>query len=185
MGISVEEYRKIILNDGEVKNTKRQLQGKINHELGKNFENHIETICEIYKMNKIAIIEKTPEPLKVLKHMENGHFDAIFTTSAQPDFKGTIYGGKTIVFDAKFTEADRVRYQILSDYQREILEKYKEFGAMAFILVGFMNGSIYKIDIEVWNKMKEIFGRKYIMQEELENDLYKIKNKNGMIDFLN
>lgn len=182
MGISVDEYKKLLCNKS--KNSRRQLQGMKNHESGKNFEDTILEICEYYKNNNIAIIEKTPEPMRVLSHNENGHFDAIFMTSAQPDFKGTIFGGRTIVFDAKYTETDRIRYQALSDYQRDTLIKYKEFGAMSFILVGFNNGLVYKIDIEIWEKMKEIYGRKYITQDELEIEGYRVKNKNGIIDLI-
>lgn len=185
MGMSIEEYRNLIQKD-EKKSPKYQLRGKINHDLGKNFEEQIESICTVYEMNNIAKIEKTPEPMKILKHIENGHFETIFTKSAQPDFKGTVKGGKTIVFDAKFTEADRINYAVLSDYQRETLLKYKELGAEAFVLVGFISGNMYRVDIDIWNNMKENFGRKYIREQELEELNFKAKkNKSGIIDFLN
>jgi len=185
MGISVEEYRKLVSNEINKKSPIRQLQGKINREYGKNFEEEVSTICDFYEMNKLARIEKTPEPMKILKHIENGRFETVFEKSAQPDFKGTIKGGRTVVFDAKFTESDKIRYQVLSDYQRETLLKYSELGAIAFILVGFMDGKIYKIDIDVWTSMKEKFGRLYIRQDELDELNYRaIKVKNGVTDFL-
>lgn len=187
MGMSIEEYRKIVASDRDSKNKslRRQLQGKINRELGKSFEEQIETICEIYKLNKLAIIEKTPEPMKILKHIENGRFETVFVKSAQPDFKGTLKGGKTVVFDAKFTETNKITYQALSDFQREMLIDYQELGAMAFVLVGFADGSIYKIDINMWKNMKEIFGKKHIKQEELnELNLKSDFKKNGIVDFL-
>lgn len=136
MGISIKEYKEMILKE-ENKKPKYQLRGKKNHDLGKNFEEQIESICEIYEYNNLAKIEKTPEPMKILKHIENGHFETIFTKSAQPDFKGTLNGGKTIVFDAKFTELDKINYAVLSDYQRETLLSYKKLGADAFILARF------------------------------------------------
>lgn len=187
MGMSIEEYKKIVLKDNgfKQKNAYRQLQGKINRELGKNFEEQIEAISEMYRLNKLAIIEKTPEPMKILKHIEDGRFEAVFTKSAQPDFKGVIKGGRTVVFDAKFTESSKITYQALSDHQREVLMKYDELGAMAFVLVGFSDGSIYKIDIKTWVNMQGIFGHKHIKQEELEKiKLRAKKGKNGMIDFL-
>ena len=186
MGMSVEEYRKIVLKENpKVKSANRQLQGKINRELGKSFEEQIETICEIYFLNKLALIEKTPEPMKILKHIENGRFEAVFEKSAQPDFKGTIKGGKTVVFDAKFTESNRITYQALSDHQRQVLAKYDELGAMAFVLVGFSDGKMYKIDIKTWINMAEIFGHKHIKQTELEQNQFRAKQtKNGILDFL-
>ena len=195
MGISVEEYKELIkkqsgkVNRGkEVHDPARQLQGKINRELGKIFENTVDTICQVYEMNGLARIEKTPEPMKILKYMDQGRFEAVFEKDAQPDFKGTVKGGRTVVFDAKFTESDRVRYQVLSDNQREALKKYSELGAMAFILVGFANGKIYKIDINEWDNMKQDFGRLYIKQDELDslnNKEITSINKNGVVDFLN
>ena len=74
MGLSIEQYRNLITktNLGQKKNIHRQIQGKINRELGKTFEEQIETLAEIYRLQKLAIIEKTPEPMKILKHIENG-----------------------------------------------------------------------------------------------------------------
>ena len=184
MGMSIEEYRRIVLKEDN-KKPKYQLRGKVNHDLGKNFEERIELICEVYERNNLAKIEKTPEPMKILKHIENGHFETVFSKSAQPDFKGTKKGGKTIVFDAKFTELDKINYAVLSDYQRETLLCYKKMGAEAFVLVGFVSGDIYKIDIDIWNNMKEQFGRKYIKEEELKELNFKAKmDKNGIVNFL-
>ena len=182
--MKIEEYRKLI-SENENKKPKYQLRGKINHELGRTFENKVETICQAYEMNNLAKIEKTPEPMKILKHIDNGHFETIFTKSAQPDFKGTIKGGKTIVFDAKFTELDRISYGVLSEFQRDALLSYKKLGAEAFVLVGFVSGNMYKIDINTWDNMKEQFGRKYIKEQELEELNFKIpKDKNGVENFL-
>lgn len=182
MGISIEEYRKMI--GKSCKNPNRQLSGRISHGIGQNFETRVEAICELYKNKKIAKIEKTPEPMKILKYIDGGRFEAVFTKAAQPDFKGTLKGGQTIVFDAKYTEADRIRYQVLSDFQRETLLEYKELGAMAFVLVGFGDGSVYRIDIDTWDGMKENMGRMYIKQEELDNMKLEANNVNGLVDFL-
>jgi recombination protein U len=153
--------------------------------MGKSFEEEVELICELYERNGLARIEKTPEPMKILKHIDKSRFEAVFEKAAQPDFKGVIKGGRTVVFDAKFTSSDRIRFQVLSDYQRNALQKYDELGALAFILVGFSDGGIYKISIRTWNDMISEFGRMYIKQEELENlNLRAKKNKNGMTDFL-
>ena len=176
MGISIEEYKKMVGNSNNIcKNPNRQLIGRINHGLGENFEAQVEDICSVYENKK---------PMKILKHIEDGKFETVFTKVAQPDFKGTIKGGKTVVFDAKYTEADRITYQVLSDFQRETLLQYKELGAMAFVLVGFSDGAIYRIDIETWASMKENFGRKYLKQEELEEMSLRAKETKGIIDFL-
>ena len=74
MGISIEEYKKMIGNSSIGKNPNRQLIGRINHGLGENFETQVEDICSIYENKKLAKIEKTPEPMKILKHIEDGKF---------------------------------------------------------------------------------------------------------------
>lgn len=190
MGISIEEYRKMLIKQNEkgVKNTSnptKYLLGRHIRELGKEFEQRVQAICEIYELNNLARIEKTPEPMKILKHLENGKFETVFEKAAQPDFKGVIKGGRCVVFDAKFTESEKITFRILSDYQRKVLLKYDELGAIAFVLVGFINGAIYNIDIHTWEHMKEKFGRYYIKQEELEKSNFRaITLKNGLVDFL-
>ena len=185
MGMSIEEYKNITASMVKQKNPYRQLQGKVNHFLGENFENRITNICKYYEINNLAKIEKTPEPMKIIQHIDHGHFEAIFTKAAQPDFKGCIKGGKTVVFDAKFTQSDRITYQALSENQREALMYYHKLEAISFVLVGFANGEIYKVGIENWENMKKDFGRKYILQTELDEKYFKVKKKkNGIEDFL-
>ena len=87
----------------------------------------------------------------------------------KPDFKGTLKGGRTVVFDAKFTESSKITYQALSDFQRETLLNYSKLGAIAFVLVGFADRNMYRVDIHDWEAMQTIFGHKHIKQEELEN----------------
>ena len=184
MGISLEEYKKMVSGGKKTKKPNRQLAGRISHGIGANFEEYITNICKMYEAKKLAKIEKTPEPMKILKHLEDGRFETVFTKAAQPDFKGTIKGGKTVVFDAKYTESDRIRYQVLSEHQRENLLEYKELGAIAFILVGFEDGLMYRIDIETWTGMKENMGRMYIKEEELKEMSLEVKNVKGIVDFL-
>lgn len=188
MGISVEEYHNLINKKTRGKlnpNPNRQILGKSNRELGKKFEEEVQVICDIYEKSNLARIEKTPEPMKIIKHIDEGRFETVFEKNAQPDFKGTLKGGRSVVFDAKYTEADRIKYSVLSKYQREVLIKYQELGAMAFVLVGFKNGGIYKVDINEWSSMKERFGRQYILQTELDELGYgSAINQKGYMDFL-
>ena len=56
----------------------------------------------------IAYIEKTPDmhPIKVYGDRRRGQFIAIYTKQAQPDFKGTLCNGSTVIFDTKSTRDD-------------------------------------------------------------------------------
>lgn len=90
----------------KTKSPARQLQGYRSRDLGQAFENMVEASCLQLKIQKAALIEKTPEPFRVTdkKYDRAGKFLGFlgfFTKPAQPDFKGFVYGGQTVMFEAK------------------------------------------------------------------------------------
>lgn len=113
------------------------MRGAQNKKSGEIFERMIEEACAVYRSAGIAMIEKTPEPFRVTKRLSDGRFEGHFAAQAQPDFKGTLRGGQSIVFDAKHTDGDRIALSRLSDTQRDDLLCYDSFGAVAGILMGF------------------------------------------------
>lgn len=159
------------------------LIGKQNKAAGAIFEMMIEAACREYRQAGIAEIEKTPEAMKPLGHSNNkGQFMACYVKKAQPDFKGTLYGGKSIVFEAKCTRADRIKQNVVTQVQAEALERHRRLGAECYVMVSFNFQRYYKIPWEVWQEMKERYGRKYIMPEDIPE--YNIKLYRGMVDFL-
>ena len=90
------------------KDPKRQLLGKIARQKGQYFEQRLDSTFDYYRERGYAEIEKTPEPMKVIKPEGNGRFLACYTKKAQVDYKGTIKGGRTVLFEAKFTATDRL-----------------------------------------------------------------------------
>ena len=93
----------------------RQLLGKRSHATGTAFEQIINRACQYYKDLGIAVIEKTPEPMKVLGPLDKKHskFIAVFVKQAQPDYKGTLCDGTSIIFEAKHTDSDRDRKSVV------------------------------------------------------------------------
>lgn len=79
------------------KDPKRQLLGKIAKARGKQFESRIDDSFAYYAQKGFAIIEKTPEPMHPTKNLGNGKFIAYYEKQAQPDYKGTIKGGRTVM----------------------------------------------------------------------------------------
>ncbi len=154
-----------------VKDPRRQLQGKRSKILGEYFENLIASACDYYREQGIAHIEKTPEPMKVISPVPKkpGKFIACFEKAAQPDYKGTLIGSKSIVFEAKHTDHDKIERGRLTQEQLEGLENHYRLGAIAFVLVSFGFEDFFRIPWDVWRDMKKIYGRKYIKVEELEN----------------
>lgn len=178
--MSVTEYRQLA---GEPKkNVRNQIQGAINKRNGALFEQLIEASCNQYLLKKIAKIEKTPEPVRQIgAKQKNGVFFAVYEKKAQADYKGTLKGGRAVCFEAKHTEADRIKREAVSEEQEKCLDENMEMGAVCFVLVSFGFKSFFKVPWGVWKNMKQIYGRKHLKPEDIEQ--YKVKYK-GYLTFL-
>lgn len=151
---------------------RNSLQGKINRAAGRAFEERIDLTFEYYRKRGFALIDKTPEPTKILKKEEGGKFIGVYTKKAQPDYKGTVKGGRTVIFEAKFTSTDRLQATAVTDAQWEYMTIATELGAYCFVIAGFRSGNVYKIPWRIWSRMKDKYGRKYVREEDIEE--YKI-----------
>lgn len=165
------------INEAELamkaKNRRNNIQGQ-------HFEGEILAGCRFYEHRGIALIEKTPEPFRVLKKERNGLFTGRFTAHAQPDFKGTLKNGQAIVFEAKATTKDKIERNVLTDTQISTLRKHHELGAVAGVCVS-INYECFFVPFEVWDEMKDIYGRKYIKAADIQD--YK-SSYDGAVHFL-
>lgn len=150
------------------KDPRRQVMGKINRARGQQFENSIAAALNYYESIGFAEMEKTPEPMKIIRPMGNGQFLAIFEKRAQPDFKGTIKGGLSVVFEAKFTSGERMEQNRVLPQQAKRLDMHELLGARCFVVVGFATGGVYRIPWRVWCDMKSYFGRRYVTEADLK-----------------
>lgn len=150
------------------KDPKRQLIGAISKAKGKHFEERLDASFAHYRECGWAIVEKTPEPMRPTKSLGSGKFIAYFEKKAQPDYKGTLKGGRTVMFEAKFTAADRMEQSRVLQGQADYMERHAVLGARCFVLAGFGSGEVYNIPWDVWSHMKEHFGRKYVTEADLE-----------------
>jgi recombination protein U len=170
----------------EQRKIKEKIQGHRSRVIGKSFEEVIEAACIHYREKEIAIIEKTPEPMKVLgkaqRRGSSGRFEACFIKKAQPDFKGCLANGKAVVFEAKATETERIRKNVITKEQFEYLEGYWKMKASAFVLVCFSLERYYRVPWGIWREMEVFYGRKYLREEDMES--YKISFRNGHLDFM-
>lgn len=162
------------------KDPKKQYIGWRSHAKGKAFEEMLDASFAYYADKGSAQIEKTPEPMKLIRSLGQGRFVACYTKSAQPDYKGTIKGGRTVMFEAKYTEHDRILQSAVSDVQAEYLDKADGLGARCFVVCGFSSGNVYRIPWGFWRNMKKILGHKYVKEEEIQQ--YQIKRSwNGLL----
>ena len=161
-------YRKI-----PAKDPKRVYQGTANKAMGNALEIVIDAALDYYARRGVAVIEKTPEPMKPVKDLGGGKFVAHYEKKAQPDYKGVLKGGQSVIFEAKHTTADRIEQSRVTDAQGAALDQYAAMGAECFIVVGFNMREFYKIPWELFRDMKSEFGRKYATAADLEQ--YRIK----------
>lgn len=164
----------------------KQLMGSRSRASGAAFEKLIEVSCEVYKNRKLAYIEKTPEPMRPISGADRqGKFTAIYTAAAQPDYKGTLSGGRAVVFEAKHTDSDTMKQERVTPAQAEALSMHYALGALCFVLISIKD-RCFAIPWTVWDDMKQIYGRKYITASDVEKYEVKIIADKGSVylDFL-
>ena len=105
-----------------------------------------------------------------------------YTKQAQPDYGGTLKGGRSIYFEAKHTDDERIEQRRLTQEQQDDLEAHHKLGAIAFVLVSVSLTDFYRVPWPVWRDMAEIYGRKYMTHAELSR--YEVPATAGFIKFL-
>lgn len=148
--------------------TEEQRRGRRSRAKGKAFEELLDRTFAYYSSKGFAQIDKTPEPMKPIRSMGQGRFLACYTKAAQPDYKGTIKGGRTVMFEAKYTEHDRILQDAVNDGQTAYMLSAEALGARCYVVVGFSTGGVYRVPFGVWCNMKRIYGHKYVTEEEIK-----------------
>ncbi|WP_321382721.1 Holliday junction resolvase RecU [uncultured Enterococcus sp.] len=165
------------------KDSARSHKSKMNNAQGSAFEKMIVAGCAAYKKRGRALIEKTPEPFKIIRKEDGGRAIVQFQKheKAQCDFKGVLNDRRAIIFEAKTTTEKRMNQERLSAAQLEQLTAYEKMGAVVGVCV-LINKTAAFIPFSIWSHMKSIYGRKYITEEEAE--IFQVETP-GTIQFLN
>ena len=116
-------------------NPVNQKKGKKNRQEGKSFEDILDRTFAYYSARGFALIDKTPEPFKIIKRLEQMRFIGCFVKRAQPDYKGTIKGGRSVIFEAKYTSTDRLTQDRVSDAQCSYMNLASELGAKCYVII--------------------------------------------------
>lgn len=143
------------------------LGGMKAHRNGSAFEGLIDGACKRYEMEGAAFIQKTPEPMKPIKPLKAGQFVACYTKTAQPDYSGTLRGGRAVVFEAKHSANDRIEQKRVTLEQTIALNQHQALGAVCFVLVSFSFERFYRVPWEVWRSMREHFGKVSANEKDL------------------
>ena len=160
-----------------------RLRNARSRQSGAAFEDLVNQSCDYYEEQGIAKIEKTPEPMKVLANLGGGMFKAVFTKQAQPDYKGTLRGGKAIVFETKHTDTGRIKRSVVTEEQEKCLNAYEKMGAVCYVLVSFGLRKFYKFPWKFFRDMKYHFGVKHIKEIDHISD-FEIKLVGDRLEFL-
>ena len=90
------------------KDPRRQLIGAVSKALGQQFERDINAAFDHYRRLGVASIEKTPEPFHMTGRENGGKVVGFYEKKAQPDYAGTLRGGRSVYMEAKFTGSNRM-----------------------------------------------------------------------------
>lgn len=162
-----------------------QAQGTLNRSKGATFEDQVNLACDYYRDQGIAHIRKTPEPMKIIKPLNQEHtlFAAVFEKKAQADYKGVLKGGTGVHFEAKCTSQESIKQSVVTKEQTRDLDLTEALGGVCFVLVGMTRFSqVYKIPWSDWKNMKELFGHMYMNEADLRP--YRIRYTLHGVDFL-
>lgn len=154
---------------GAVKDPLRALQGARSRAQGGQLEERIEASCTRLAEAGRADISKTPEPMRpVSQPSKTGQFRAVYTKKAEPDFKGVMTGGRSVMFEAKSTGTGRLNKDRVTPEQAAKLDSYEALGSHCFIIATFDGMRVYRIPWTVWRSMKQRYGRSYVTEPDLK-----------------
>ena len=147
---------------------RRQIIGRRSKESGEAFERCLSNACEFYLQRGWAHIEKTPGPFHITGKDGNGVVRGYYEKKGQPDYKGILCDGTGIMFEAKHTDSDRINQNVITDTQWKSLDIYEKFGAHCYVMVSIGLAKFYRVPWDIWKRMKELFGHKFMTEQELE-----------------
>jgi recombination protein U len=101
---------------------------------GQSFENHLNYANTLYARRNIALINKRPTPIKVLKSKGVNILKAVWEAKSTVDYDG-VYRGKAIYFEAKSAQGKSFALKNIHAHQLEYLQKAEEQGAICFLLI--------------------------------------------------
>ena len=147
---------------------KSSLAGKHKQKNGARFESALQTAFQFVGNVFGDIVEKTPEPLRVLRRGNGNTLTAFFAKKAQPDFKGALksQGGRAFVAEAKSTEGKAISFALVKSHQMLALSRYAGTGAAVAVIVG-IGGKIFLIPFAKWRLLPSTLGKRSATAQDL------------------
>lgn len=163
-----------------IRTTDRSYISRVNNTQGRLMEEMIMGAARQYEEEGRLVLHKESEPFRVVKNINRarGRAEVQFTAKAQPDFIGCLKGGRLIAIEAKYTQADRIKKDAVTEKQAAMLHKYHKAGAAAFVCCGIGTGfdlRYFMIPWPAWRYMERELGHKYATAVELVQLGYEVK----------
>ncbi len=164
---------------------------KIRHGQGNRgmaFEHLLNIVNKQYDNKGIAIINKRPTPVKVLRSKGTRVLSGFYEGKSTVDYDG-IYQGRAIAFEAKSVGERRFDLKNVQAHQLAYLEKVAKNGAIAFFLVEIRpEQRVYYVPLQMMQgyvKRAQDGGRKSIPLDELEVYATEVTKGRGVpLDYL-
>lgn len=155
---------------------------------GQAFETLLNYTNQIYKNKELALINKRPTPVKVLKSKATRVLSGFYEEKSTVDYDG-VFQGRSIAFEAKSTNRKSLPLDMISDHQSKYLNAAEKQGAIAFLIVEMKAiDSVVLVPntmLQKYVKDAENGGRKSIPMGDLEVYGYPVVSRNGIpLDYL-
>ena len=155
---------------------------------GQAFERLLDYTNQIYKNKGIALINKRPTPVKVIKSKGTRVLSGFYEAKSTVDYDG-VYNGRAVMFEAKTTKQKSLPLNMIADHQAKYLDQAEKQGAISFLIVEMR--AIREVFL-VTNDMLQKYiknaqegGRKSIPLRDLEVYAFLVESQNGVpLDYL-
>lgn len=105
---------------------------------GMAFEAMINHTNHSYALKNLAVINKRPTPVKVMKSKGTRVLQGFYESKSTVDYDG-VYKGRAIYFEAKSTKSNRFPLKNISQHQMDHMYKADRAGALCFFLIESKN----------------------------------------------
>lgn len=148
----------------------RKYPKKHNHgQRGMPFENLINKTNTMYRNQDLALINKRPTPIKVIKTQGIQIQKAKWDQKSTVDYDG-LYHGVPIAFEAKSVQGKSFPLNMLQRHQLNYLQETERHGGEAFLLIEFRDQRTVFFTpvnmITLYEKQKDEGGRKSIPYDD-------------------
>src|SRR5699024_1771015 len=101
---------------------------------GQAFERLLDYTNQIYKNKGIALINKRPTPVKVVKSKGTRVLNSFYEAKSTVDYDG-VCNGRAVVFEAKTPKQQGLPLRMIADPQARYLDQAEKQGAISFLIV--------------------------------------------------